>query len=195
MNRPTGLATLKKERKKVKSLSHIWLFATLWTVACWTPPSVGFSRQEYWSGLPFPSPGDIPDPGIEPASPTLQADSLLSEPPRKPGPCLIGSYRGSPFCCFSVTKMCPPLCEPMNCSMTDFPVLHYLLQFAQTHVHWVGDATRPSHPLSPPSPPALSLSQHQGLFQWVSCSRQVAKVLELQLQHQSFQWIFRVDFL
>ena len=73
------------------------------------------------------------------------------------------------------------------------PVLHYLPEFAQTHVHWVSDAIQPSHPLSPPSSPALSISQHQSLFQWVGSSRQVAKVLEL--QHQSFQWIFRVDFL
>ena len=65
----------------------------------------------------------------------------------------------------------------------------------QTHVHRVNDAIQPSHPLSSPSPPALSLSQHQGLFQWVSSSHQVAKVLEFQLQHQSFQWIFKTDFL
>ena len=74
-------------------------------------------------------------------------------------------------------------------------VLHYLLPFAQTQVHWVGDTMQTSHPLSSPSPPALSLSQHQGLFQWVSSSNQVAKVLEFQLQHKSFQWIFKVDFL
>ena len=67
--------------------------------------------------------------------------------------------------------------------------------FTQTHVHRVGDAIQPSHPLSSPSPPALNLSQHQGLFNWVSSLHQVAKVLELQLQHQSFQWIFRPDFL
>ena len=66
---------------KVKSLSHVQLFATLWTVACQAPPSMGFSRQEYWSGLPFPSPGDLLNPGIELWSPTLQADSLPSEPP------------------------------------------------------------------------------------------------------------------
>ena len=60
------------------------------------------------------------------------------------------------------------LCEPMNCSTPGFPLLHYFLEFAQTHIHWVGDATQPSHPLSPPSPPAFSLSQHQSLFQWVS---------------------------
>ena len=72
---------------------------------------------------------------------------------------------------------------------------HYLLEFAQTHVHAVSDTIQPSDSLSSPSPPALSLSQHQGLFQWVSSSHQVAKVLDFQLQHQSFQWIFRVDFL
>ena len=64
-----------------------------------------------------------------------------------------------------------------------------------THVHWVGDAIQPSHPLSSPSPPAFNLSQRQGLFQWISSSHQVAKVLQFQLQHQSFQWIFRIDFL
>ena len=67
---------------KVKSLSRVRLFATPWTVAHQAPPSMGFSRQEYWGGLPFPSPGDLSDPGIEPRSPTLQADTLTSEPPR-----------------------------------------------------------------------------------------------------------------
>ena len=80
------------------------------------------------------------------------------------------------------------------------PVHHQLLKSTQTHVHWVGDAIQPSYPLSSPSPPALHLSQHQGLFQWVSSSHQVAKVLEFQLQHQSFQWTprlisFRMDWL
>ena len=69
---------------KVKSLSHVRLFATPWTVAYQAPLSMGFSRQECWSGLPFPSPGDLPDPGIEPGSPALQADALPSEPPGKP---------------------------------------------------------------------------------------------------------------
>ena len=82
----------------------------------------------------------------------------------------------------------------MDCSTPAFPVLNVSWRFAQTHVHWVGDAIQPSHPLSPPSP-ALNLSQHQGLFQWVSCSDQVAKVLEFQRQHQSFQWKFRAHFL
>ena len=69
---------------KVKSLSHVRLFATPWTVAHKAPPSMGFSQQEYWSVLPFPSPGDLPDPGIEPRSPTMQADTLTSEPSGKP---------------------------------------------------------------------------------------------------------------
>ena len=73
--------------------------------------------------------------------------------------------------------------------------LHHLLELAQTHVHWVGDVIQPSRPLSSLFPPALSLSQHQGLFQWVSSSHQVAKVLEFQLQHQSFQWTPRTDLL
>ena len=87
------------------------------------------------------------------------------------------------LCCCSR----PTLCDPMDCSTPGFPVLHYLLEFAQTHVHQVSDAIQPSHPLSSPSPPALSLSQHQGLSQWVDSSHQVAKGLELHLQHQSFQ--------
>ena len=74
-------------------------------------------------------------------------------------------------------------------------VLHHLPGFAQTHVHWIGDATQTSHLLQSPSPPAFNLFQHHGLFQWVSSSHQVAEVLEFQLQHQSFQWIFRTDFL
>ena len=79
----------------------------------------------------------------------------------------------------------------MDCSMPGFPVLHCLPELAQIHVHGVGDAIQPSHSLSSSSPPALNLSQHQGLFQWAGSSHQVAKALELQLQHQSFQGIFQ----
>ena len=86
-----------------------------------------------------------------------------------------------------------PLFDPTNCSTPGFPVLRYLLQSAQTLVHWVGDAMPPPPPLSSSSPLAVNLSQHQGLFQWVSPLCQVAKVLELQLQHSFFQWMFRVD--
>ena len=87
------------------------------------------------------------------------------------------------------------LCDIMDWSTLDFPVPHHLPELAQTHVLSVDDAIQPSHPLLSPLPPAFNLSQHQGLFWWVSSSHQIAKVLELQLQHQSFQWIFKVGFL
>ena len=99
-------------------------------------------------------------------------------------------------CCCSVAKSWPShvwLCNPMDCSMPGLSVPHHLLEFAHVCVHCIGDAIQPFHPLLPSLPSAFSLSQHQDLFQWVSSSHQVAKVLEL--QHQSFQWIFRVDFL
>ena len=83
----------------------------------------------------------------------------------------------------------------MECSTPGFPVHHQLSELAETHVHWVGDAMQSSHPMSCHSPSAFNLSHHQGIFQRVSSSHQVAKVLEFQLQHQSFQWIFRTDFL
>ena len=144
----------------------------------------------------------------------------------------------------SVSQSCLILCDFMDCSKPGFPVHHQLPELTQTHVHWVSDAIQPPHPLSSPSPPALNLSQHQGLFKWVTSLHQVskllafqlqhalpkniqdwfplrwtgwislkskglsrvfsndlalnhhvAKVLELQLQHQSFQRIFRTDFL
>ena len=83
----------------------------------------------------------------------------------------------------------------MNPSTPGLPVHHQLPEFTQTHIHRVSDAIQPSHPLSSPSPPAFNLSQHQGLFKWVNFSDEVAKVLEFQLQHLSFQWIVRTDFL
>ena len=95
----------------------------------------------------------------------------------------------------SVAQSSLTVCNPMNCSMPGFPVHQQLPELTQTHVHQVSDAIQPAHPLSPPSPLAFSFSQHQSLFQWVSFLHLVAKLLELQLQYQSFQWIFRVDFL
>ena len=96
----------------------------------------------------------------------------------------------------SVAQSCLTLCDPVNRSTPGLCVHHQLLEFTQTHVQWVGDAIQPSDPLSSASPPALNLSQHQGLFQWVSSLHEVANVLEFQLQHQSFQWIsFRMDWL
>ena len=95
------------------------------------------------------------------------------------------------FSCLVVSKSL----RPHRRQHTRPPYHHQLPECTQTHVHWVGDAIQPSHPLSPPSPPALNLSQHQGLFKWVSSSHQVAKGLEFQLQHQSFQWTPRTDLL
>ena len=95
----------------------------------------------------------------------------------------------------SVAQSCLTLCDPMNHSTPGLPVHHQLPESTQTHVHRVDDAIQPSHPLSSPSPLALNLSQHQGLFQWVNSSHEVAKVLEFQPQHQSFQWTPRTDLL
>ena len=93
----------------------------------------------------------------------------------------------------SVAQLCPTLCDPMNRSIPGLPVHHQLPEFTQTHVCWVGDAIQPSHPPLSPSTPAPNPSQHEGLFQWVNCSHEVAKVLEFQSQHQSFQWTPRTD--
>ena len=95
----------------------------------------------------------------------------------------------------SVTQLCLTLCDPVNCSRPGLTVHHQLPEFTQTRVHWVGDAIQTFHPLSSHSHPSLNLSQHQGLFKWVSSSHQVAKVLEFQFQHQSFQWTPRTDIL
>ena len=95
----------------------------------------------------------------------------------------------------SVAQSCSTLCDPVNRSMPGLPVHHQLPEFTQSHVHRVGDAIQPSHPLSSPYPPAPNPSQHQGLFQWVNSSPEVAKVLEFWLQHQSLQWTPRTDVL
>ena len=95
----------------------------------------------------------------------------------------------------SVSQSCLTLCNPMNHNTPGLPVHHQLLEFTQTHVHWVGDAIQPSHPLSSPSPSAPSPSQHKGLFQWVNSSHEVARVLEFQLQPHSFQRNPRADLL
>ena len=104
------------------------------------------------------------------------------------GFCLLFSLQ------FSHSVMSDSL-DLMDCSRPSLPVHHQLLEFTETHVHWVGDAIQPSHPLPSPSPPTFNLCQHQGLFKWVSSLHQVAKVVEFQLQHQSFQWTPRTDLL
>ena len=95
----------------------------------------------------------------------------------------------------SVTQSCLTLCDPMDCSTPGLPVHHQLPESTQTHVHWVGDAIQPTHPLSSPSPPALNLSQHQGLFKWISSFPQVAKCWSFSFKHQYLQSIFGTDFL
>ena len=123
--------------------------------------------------------GILPDQGWNQCRLCWQADSLPL------------NHQGSPtnhsgqFS--SVTQSCPTLCNPMNRSMPGLPVHHKLPESNQTHVHRVSDAIHPSHPLSSPSPPAPNPSQHQGLFQQVNSSHEVAEVLEFQLQHQSLQ--------
>ena len=95
----------------------------------------------------------------------------------------------------SVAQLCPTPCNPMKCSTPGLPIHHQLPESTQTHVHRVGDAIQPSHPLSSPSPPPPNPSQHQGLFQWVNSSHQVAKVLKLQFKYQTFQRTPRTDLL
>ena len=154
----------------MKSLSLVRLFATPWVVAYQAPMSMGFSRQEYWSGLPFPSPGYLPDPGIEPRSATLEADTLTSEPPREAHyhimtpfipnypmrsalsevnvvtlaffwlVSMVYSFPSFYFLFLLATESCLTFCDPMDCSMPGYPVHHQLPEFAQTHVHRVSDA-------------------------------------------------------
>ena len=162
---------------------------------------MGFFRQQYWSVLPFPSPGDLPDPGIKSRSPALQADSLPTELrgnlPKLTEFNLHFTWDIYQFSVqfSSIAQSCLILWDPMNCSTPGLPVHHQLLEFTQTHVHRVSDAIQPTHPLLSPSPPAPNPSQHQSLFQWVNSSHEVAKVLEFQLQHHSFQRTPRTDLL
>ena len=98
------------------------------------------------------------------------------------------------FCFLFVVVCCSvALWDPRDCSTPGFPVLHYLLEFTQTHVHWVSHAIKPSHPLPPPSPSALSLSQHQSIFQGVSSSHQVAKVFVFKMQEEKILWAFYLN--
>ena len=133
----------------------VQLLATLWAIAHLAPVPVGFSRQEYWSGLPCPAPGDIPTPGIKPASPvapTFQADSLP----------LNHSYDSIQFSLVAQSCLTMPPHESQHARP---PCSSPTPGVTQTHVHQVRDAMQPSHPLLSPSPPAPNPSQHQGLFQ------------------------------
>ena len=158
---------------KVKSLSSVRLFATPRTVAYQAPPSMRFSRQECWSGLPFPSPGDLPDPGIEPGSPTLQADALPSEPPGKLlFSCLqmllaSANLRLILFSPSVKTKSLPPLA--LQHTRLPSPLQSPRVCSNSCALSWWCHPTVSSyvtHPL--PFPSAFNLYQHQDLFQWVS---------------------------
>ena len=164
------------------------LFETPWNVACQAPLSMEFSRQEYWSELPFPSPGikqvspprdqtGIPTQGSNPG--LLHCRQILYRLSHQRSSFLYESITetlwGIQFS--SVAQSCLNLCNPMDSSTPGFPVHHQLPELAQTHVQRVSDAIQLSHSLLSPSPPTFSLSQHQGLFQWVSSSYQVAKCI------------------
>ena len=128
--------------------SHVQLFVTPWTVACQASLSTGFSRREHWSELPYPPPRNLPNPGIKLMS--LMSPVLIC------GFFTTNTTWEAPSSVQSLS--CVWLCEPVDCSTPGFPVHHQLLEFTQTHVHWVGDAIQPSHPLSSTSPPAFNLS-------------------------------------
>ena len=127
---------------------------------------------------------DLPGPGIKPMPPALAGGFFTTEPPGRH----FYTFNSVQFSCSVMSD----ICNPMDCSMPGLPVHHQLPEFTQTNVHWVGDSIQTSHPLSSPCPPAFNLSQHQGLFKWVSSLHKVAKVLEFQSQRQ---WPLRTDLL
>ena len=193
---------------KVKSLSRVWIFATPWMATCQAPLSMVFSGKNTRVGCHLLLQGIIPsqesNPGI------LHYRQILCHLSHQDSPMLgLIVYKcweralvkkNKRVCSTviqfsSVAQWCPSLCNPRDCSMPGFPVYHQLLELAQTHVRAVGNAIQPFHLLLFPSLHDFNLSLDQGLFQWVSFLHQVDKVLGLQLQHQSFQWIFRTDFL
>ena len=160
----------------VQSLSRVRLFETPWTIACQASLPITNSQRLKLMSI---------------ASVILSNHLILCHPLLLPS--IFPNIRVYQFS--SVTQPCLTLCNPMDRSTSGLPVNHQLPGFTQTHVHWVGDAIQPSHPLSSPFPPTFNLSQHQGLFKWVSSLHQVAKALEFQLQHQSFQWTPMTDLL
>ena len=123
-----------------------------------------FFRQEFWRGLTFPSPGDLPHSGTEPRSPELQARFFTIWATRE------AQWTGSVQSLSCAWLFVTPWIAACQASLSNTNSQHQLPEFTQTHVHWVGDAIHPSHPLLSPSPPAFNLSQHQGLFKWVSSS-------------------------
>ena len=166
--------------------SHVQFCVVPWTSACQATLSMGFSRQEYWSGLPLPSPRNLPNPEIK--STSLKSNGLV-------GVFFTTSNNSDQFSSVQLLSHVPFFVTPRTAAGQASLSITNFWGFTRAHVHWVGDANQPSCPLPSPSPPAFNMSQYQGLFKWVSSSHQVAKVLEFQLQHQSFQWTFRTDFV
>ena len=168
---PTCLCPASWEDRQILGTSPLIGVTLQFTIS---PDSLCWPSDSWWA------------PGIQPESPALAGRFFTTEPPGKP----LSTPQFS-----SVAQSCPTLCEPTNRSIPGLPVHHQLPESTQTHVHWIGDAIQPSHLLSSPSPPAPNPSQHQGLFQWVNSSHEVAKVLEFQLHHQFLQWTPRTDIL
>ena len=175
----------------VQSLSRVRLFVTPWTAV--HQVSVLHHLPELAQLMSFE--WVMPSNHLVLCRPLLLLPSIFPSIrvfSNDPGPILIHYHS---LQVSSVAQSCPTLCNPMNHSMPGLPVRHRLPEFTQTHVHWVVDAIQPSHPLSPPSAPALNLSQHHGLFKWVSSLHQVAKVLESQLQqHYSLKFMVYIKF-
>ena len=166
----------------------------------------GRTPAAYVSGASFLSWSFIGSPRIRSPVPHPKLQTCLNTKQDKHTAKTGGVFRVNAVCVYmavlrdtvqfnSLTQSCPTLWDPVNHSTPGLPVHHQLPEFTQTHVRWVGDAIKTSHPVSSPSPPALNLTQHQGLCKWVSSSNQVAKVLEFQLQRQSYQQTPRTDLL
>ena len=168
-------------------LSCVRLFKTPWTVVRQAPLSMGILQARILEWVSMPSSRGSYQPRNRIGVSFIAGGFFTSWATRE------AQNRASAQ--FSwVAQSCSILCDPMDCSTPGLPVNHQHPESTQTHVHWVSDAIQPSHPLSPPSS-SFNLAQHQGLFQCVSSLHQVAKILELQLQHQSFHRVFRTDFL
>ena len=150
----------------------------------------GFPTQEYWSGCHALLPGSS-----QPKAWTQVGEFFYLWATREVHIKLYLAQEREHHQFSSVTQLCSTLWDPMDCSTPGLPVHHQLLEFTQTHVHWVSDAIQPSHPPLSPSPPTFNLSQQQAFFQWITSSHRVARGLVFPLHHQSFQWIFKTDFL
>ena len=175
---------VRKQAKWIQRIIHRWQYKAEQEDKFHSQSTIGQREKVYWEKGALAHNGHGWGPGNIPHWVWLcgcATSNLFFKPFIHVLPILPGDYQLS-----SVTQSCPTLRDTMDCSMPVLPVHHELPELIQTHVHWVSDAIQPSHPLSSPSPPAFNLSQHQGLFQWISSSHQVAKVLELQLQHLSF---------